>query len=355
MRLLRAEIAGVGPFDVLVVPFADDEDKPRRMTVVHGGGGVGKTSLLQAIATTRPGHCTAQLRQREVRPEDEGNEPPVPHVRCQWWLGQDDPARPHPLLFGSPNVRVFPSDEEESMRRREQALFDRVAGEGGYAFLAIGSTRWFSRQPIAFSAPARTVARYDVKAATALDDASRSDLSRDTKQALAYAAIARSLSAGNKAERSFERLGEAMHDVVNRMTALAGFEYLGLDAFSFEPMFGDPSGRTIPFDALPTRSRHLTAFAALSVRTLWAAYPARDPRDAEGVIAIDEVDLHQDAGVQAELPGVLRAALPEVQWILTTTSPLISAACDPSEVLALRRLPEQREIVLFSGAHALTH
>jgi hypothetical protein len=59
--------------------------------------------------------------------------------------------------------------------------------------------------------------------------------------------------------------------------------------------------------------------------------------------------------VQAELPGVLRGVLPEVQWILTTTSPLIAAACDPSEVLALRRLPEQREIVLFAGEHALTH
>ncbi|HEV8247228.1 MAG TPA: hypothetical protein VGP93_15730, partial [Polyangiaceae bacterium] len=294
MRLLRAEITGVGPFDSITIPFADDEDKPRRLTIVHGAGGVGKTSVLQAIAGTRPGHCIAQLRQRDARPEDEASDLPPPQVRCQWWLGQDDPARPHPLLLASPNARVAAGDEEESLRRREQALFDRVASEGGFAFLAIGSTRWFSRQPIAFSAPARTIARYDVKAAPGLDDASRSDLSRETKQALAYAAMTRALSLGNREQRSFERLGEAMRDVVGRLTSLSGFDYLGLDAFSFEPLFAEPRGRTVPFDALPTSVRHLVAFSALAVRTLWAAYPQRDPRDAEGVIAIDGVDLHQD-------------------------------------------------------------
>ena len=36
MRLLRAEVVGVGPFDSLAFPFVDEEDKPRLMTVVPG-------------------------------------------------------------------------------------------------------------------------------------------------------------------------------------------------------------------------------------------------------------------------------------------------------------------------------
>ena len=356
MRLLRAEVVGVGPFDSLAFPFVDEEDKPRLMTVVHGGGGVGKTSLLNALSSTRPGHCVVQQRQRDGRLEEEPAEPAPPRTVCHWWLGQDDSTRPHPLVLSSPNARVFADEQEETLRRREQVIFDRAAGEGGFAFLAIASTRWFSRQPISLSAPARSVARYDVKAGSGLDDASRSDLSRETKQALAYAAIVRALAGpGDKRRKSFERLGDAMRDVVGMLTALTGFEYLGLDTFSFEPTFRDAGGRTLSFDALPTRARHLAAFGALSVRTLWAAYPERDPRAAEGVVSIDEVDLHQDTGVQAELCGVLREALPEVQWILTTTSPLVAAACDPSEVLALRRLPEQRDVVLYAGDQALTH
>ena len=53
--------------------------------------------------------------------------------------------------------------------------------------------------------------------------------------------------------------------------------------------------------------------------------------------------------------GALRRALPEVQWILTTTSSLVAASCEPSEVLALRRLPEQADVTLFAGDQALTH
>lgn len=355
MRLLRAEIVGVGPFEALAFPFTDEGDQPRRMTIVHGAGGVGKTSLLAAIATTRPGHCVAQLRQRDARGEDETDATP-PRVMCEWGLGQDDPSRPHALVLGSPNARVFPADEDEALRRREQALFDRVATEGGFAFLALSSTRWFSRQPIAFSAPGRTIARYDARAASVLDDASRADLARETKQSLAYAAIARALGLGDPhGGKRLERLGDAMRDVVSKLTALAGFDYAGLDPFSFEPLFKGPDGGPKPFDALPTRVRHLASFAALSVRTLWASYPERDPRGAEGVVAIDEVDLHQDPTTQAELAGALRLALPEVQWILTTTSSVVAASCEPSEVLALRRLPEQADVTLFAGDQALTH
>ena len=349
MKLLRATIAGVGPFEGLVLPFADEGGEARPVTVIHGGGGVGKTTVLHVISSTRPGHTVVQPPRAEPR------EAGPPHAICEWMLGQDEPGRPHPLCVASPNVRVSPSDEVESLRRREQAFFDRVAGDGGFAFLTIASTRWFSRQPIGFSAPARSIARYDVRQAPGLDDATRSDLARETKQALAYAAISEALSAPNEAEpRRYDLLGAAMRAVVDQFVALGGVRYRGLDPGSFEPIF-EARSKALAFDALPTRVRDLAALAALSVRTLWAAYPERDPRDAEGVLAIDELELHQDAQVQAELLRTLREALPEAQWIVTTTSPLIAASADASAVLALRRLPSEERVVVHSGEEALTH
>jgi predicted ATP-binding protein involved in virulence len=98
----------------------------------------------------------------------------------------------------------------------------------------------------------------------------------------------------------------------------------------------------------------LVAFGALTVRTLWAAYPDRDPRIAEGVVLIDEVDLHQDASIAPKLPGALRAALPSVQWILTTHSPLLAAGVAPGEVLALRAGTQGR-VELHAGPSATTH
>ena len=242
------------------------------------------------------------------------------------------------------------------MRRREQALFERVASDGGFAFLFIPSTRWFSRQPLALSAPARSVARYDVRASSGgVDDATRSDLSRETKQALAYAAISAALAErGEQSKRRFDLLDLAMHSAVDTLLKLSGFHYRGLDPLSFEPLFVG-QGRSVTFDALPTRARHLLAFAALSVRTLWAAYPERDPRESEGVIAIDDIDLHQDTQLQQSLCGALREALPEAQWILTGASPALAGAVDARSVLALRQLPEADGVRVFAGDQARTH
>ncbi|MEI9947466.1 MAG: hypothetical protein WDO74_00390 [Pseudomonadota bacterium] len=361
MKLLQAVLVGVGPFEKLVLPFADEAGEARAMTVIHGAAGVGKSSVLAALASTRPGHCVVQPTRSEAR-----ESAPQPFAACDWALGQDEPLRPHPLSVVSPNARLSMNDEQEALRRREQVLFDRLANEGGFAFLSIPSTRWFSRQPIAFSAPARTVARYDVRAAASADDATRADLARETKQALAYAAISSALSRGThappRAERSFELLGAAMQSTLDTLLELVGCSYRGIDPFSFEPMFSvQGSERELPFDALPTRARHLAAIAALSVRTLWAAYPDHDPRQSEGVIAIDEVDLHQDPQVQQRLLPAFREALPGAQWILTTASAVLASSADARAVLALRPLPEDagvgaREGVrVFAGDQARTH
>jgi predicted ATP-binding protein involved in virulence len=95
--------------------------------------------------------------------------------------------------------------------------------------------------------------------------------------------------------------------------------------------------------------------AALTVRTLWAAYPGNDPRTSEGVVAIDDVDLYQDMAVQEKIATVLRTALPRVQWLLTTSSPIVASSCDAREILTLRRLPGDERVELFRDEQARTH
>jgi predicted ATP-binding protein involved in virulence len=73
------------------------------------------------------------------------------------------------------------------------------------------------------------------------------------------------------------------------------------------------------------------------------------------VVAIDEVDAHQDPAIQAALVGALTEALPGVQWILTTTSPVVAGSCDTRDVLALRRLPRTTRVELYVGSEARTH
>jgi hypothetical protein len=252
--------------------------------------------------------------------------------------------------------RVFEDDEQEAFRRREQVLFDKVAREGGFAYVALPASRWFSRQPLVLSAPARTLARYDVRAGTTFDDGSRSDLARETKQALCYASLVGALTSSEPGRgRRFTALATAMMRAVNHLVSLAGFEHIGLDPLSLEPKFLARDGSKVLFDTLPTRARHLVAFAALPVRALWAACPARDPRETEGIVTIDEVDLCQDPVVQSGLAEALKRALPAVQWIVTTTSPVVAASCDAHEVVALRKDAAAGRVALFTDVAARTH
>jgi hypothetical protein len=344
VRLSSLRIVGLPPFGDVEIPFADESGAPRSVTVLFGGGGVGKTTVLGAIANTRPGYAVALA--------GHGSQPP--YVVSDWTLGIDDPTRPHHLRIATPTAKLEADEQAELVRRREQAHFDRVAKDGGFVFVAIPSTRWFGRQPIAMAAPGRTVARYDVRAPVALDDASRTDLARETKQSLAYAAVTAALSR-DRGGAAFVRLGETMARTVDTLVALTGYSYAGLDVGGLEPLFRSDDGQVTPFDALPTRARHLVAIGALTVRALWGAYPMRDPLEAEGVVAIDEIELQQDASVLGSLLDCLRNALPRVQWIVTTTSPVVAASAAEREVFALRRLPRAPEVQLFSGAEARVH
>jgi hypothetical protein len=355
MHLAHATLRGVAPFGDLHVDFRTAHGDPRMVTVVHGGAGVGKTTLLQALACTRPGHTTVATSLRGV--DDQS-----PRILCGWHLGEDDPSRPHPLEVMTPGGS--PTGDEAAVRRREQALYDRRArDQGGFVFLMFPANRWFSRQPVSIHSPRRTMMRYDVRSTTAFDQASSADLTRETKQALAYAAISSALAPRSQLDRAAagprridpRLLGRAMHETVDEVVRLTGFRYEGLDPLSFEPRFASAGGRQLSFDALPTRTRHLVAYAAITIKTLWAAYPSSDPRAAEGVVAIDDADLHQDTHVQAELLRTLRGSLLGVQWIVTTASPSLAASAAPGQVLALRRMAENERVSLFVDQQARTH
>jgi hypothetical protein len=357
MYLSQLQLFGVFPFGDVRIPFARDGE-PRMITVIHGSGGTGKTSILKAISGTRPGYATMlQL------PSSDLHTPP--YAMCEWLLGDDDASRPHPLLVITPNVKPPSLGDTATLYRREQMLFDRRAKERGFAFVAFPTTRWFSRQSIALNAPVRTLARYDVRQPLTFDDAGRNDLTRESKQALCYAAAGMALSAvweqsvkssrPNPQHGALRALHEAMISFVNEIIGLAGCRYHGVDPISFEPMFTNGSGRMMPFEGLPRHVRHLVAFTAVTVRAVWAANPGRSPQHSEGVVLIDDLDLHQDDRTLQHLLASLRGGMPRIQWVVSTSSAEFAATCATEDVIALRQRVEDDRVELYRGAQAVTH
>jgi hypothetical protein len=279
----------------------------------------------------------------------------------EWLLGDDDPLRPHPLRVMTPNATVDERDDQATLRRREQSLFDRRAVEGGFVVVVFSGRRWFSRSPVFLSGPDRSVGRYDVRAPAVLDDATRADLARDTKQTLTYAAVAAALvkqppfDIVDPMKTSPDAFGRAIRGAVEPLARLAGYQLIGADPLSLEPMFEGSGGALITFDDLPTFARHLISFGALTTRALFAAYPGRDARQVEGVILIDDADLHLDPAMQRGLVPALRESVPGAQWLLATASPAITLGCGSGDVLALRRMPASNAVELYSGDLAVVH
>lgn len=345
MRLAKLDLRSPHVLGDFAVSFLDSNTGPRPITVIFGGPGAGKTSLVNALSCTRPGHAMAM----SLRPSE-----PRIYASATWQLGIDEPDRQKPLEIVSPNApdELFPRSSEQ---RREQAFFDRLAREGGFVFLAFSALRWFSKGPVILGPPESTVARYDVREYLPLEDAARHDLSRECKQALIYAAIARSLPRTQVDDERSERLGAAVHEVVSNLVELAGYRYLGVSQRSLAPMFRKAGGPPLSFDALPTHVKHMTAFGLLPLRAAWAAYPDLEPRRAPSVVAIDQLELQQDESVAIHLLNTLSRLLPEVQWIITTRSPALLSSRDPSEVLALRRTTKSGEVTVYTGADAQLH
>ena len=80
-----------------------------------------------------------------------------------------------------------------------------------------------------------------------------------------------------------------------------------------------------------------------------------DPKDITGIVLVDELDLHLHASLQRTVVPRLRAALPRVQWIITTHSPFVVASFDQTELRLLDRAeeggirPMDRQILTFTA------
>jgi hypothetical protein len=347
MRLSSLRVVAFGPFDDLTLRVVDANGAPRLATVVFGGDGTGKTSLLTAILATRPGHVL----------------PPVPgkpgFAVAEWILGDDDPARPHALRVASPNARLEDEDDAATtVRRREQAHFDRQAQEvGGFVAVALSGTRWFSRSANLLSAPERNLGRWDVRATTSFDDATRADLARETKQVLSWATIAAALEGDSGGEGTkFASLRASLVEVCDALLDPFGVTWTGASPASLEPTFAEGDG-ACAFEDLPKGARHLLAIGVATVRALYAAYPEdRGPvRDREGLVLVDDLETQLEPRVQRRVVSMLRRALPRVQWVLTTSSPDVTLGCEEGQVVALRKSVTTHGVELHEGPLAVIH
>jgi len=98
----------------------------------------------------------------------------------------------------------------------------------------------------------------------------------------------------------------------------------------------DVDGQVVPTIALSDGYRSILALAGDLVWRLITAYPnSSDPLKEEGVVLIDELDIHLHPIWQRDIAGWLQEQFPNLQFVVATHSPLIAAGAG-DDALTLR-------------------
>jgi hypothetical protein len=72
--------------------------------------------------------------------------------------------------------------------------------------------------------------------------------------------------------------------------------------------------------------------------------------DMEGIVLVDELDLHLHPTWQTEIVTGLKATFPRMQFIVTTHSPLVLAGCRADEVFVLKQDDVSGDVTAEQGA-----
>lgn len=108
-------------------------------------------------------------------------------------------------------------------------------------------------------------------------------------------------------------------------------------AFSRPTLVVDKLGANDPlaFNLLSEGERTIIALVADIARRLAIANATARPLDGDGIVLIDEIDLHLHPRWQVEILGRLRSTFPSTQFIVATHSPLVLAGVDAAQLRVL--------------------
>lgn len=303
VRISEVRLQDVGPFGQLTVPFPS---KPG-LNLICGDNGIGKTTILEAIAAVFSSGALQRLKRRQGG-EDSG------HVNL---VGDSDGNRINTTF----HVNSFDPQQQEWAHTTLGALSPSiiyVRTQRDFSYVIQNS---ISKDPVDNTLqPGERVANGTAPHEIKIWFTNRY-LLRHHKDAGGWT--------------------EAM--IKNLASAVSFFSLLDpsvrlerVDVRSFDVIMSTPNG-LIPYEYLSSGFR--SAYILLLGILKEIEYRALDvaAEDFNGVILIDELELHLHPVWQQQIGNVLKEAFPQAQIIASTHSPHIIQTALPSEVVALSR------------------
>lgn len=302
------------PAETLYMTKLGDPEKPARWTVILGANGVGKTTVLRALAVFQA------VSHREL-------------VSIQWQLNLKRSLATNPstlkLTYGSETASEcsceigFPYADSVSFGLQGPAL-RQLAAYG--ASRAWRGTRESSKGPLD----------------TLFD---RSTQVRDPSQTLADWTTYE-LSKPSDRPSIVTNLKEALVKILPDVTDVKlDFDREKRPFASFQT----PDG-WIALDDMSWGYQVFAAFAADYASRLIEWYPdSKTPLAEPGICLVDELDLHMHPSWQRKVIDDLSHIFPATQFIITVHAPLVVQAAEDANLVVLRRYPDDPSRVMIDN------
>lgn len=381
MEIQKLQLTNLGRFENLEVDFAPTEDYPSNVTVFIGNNGAGKTSILDALATSLS-WFVARLRTEKGSgtPIDELNiinnapaagislylsddiktDSEISFSLYQWTLVKvrkgrksekssnlsqlsklidnyrqkltDNDSASLPLIAYYPVER---SVLDIPLKIRSKHNFDQIDGYDSALNQGVDFRRFFEwfreREDIENEEEAR---RYELIFNQSSDIFSRADSLVGTLEkeidSLDKKEILHRFENINKAAAYLKKIEMRHHDkqlnaVRDAITAfMPNLSNVRVQRKPRLHMAVDKDGRSLNVMQLSQGEKSLMALVGDIARRLAMMNPALDdPLQGDGIILIDEVDMHLHPSWQRNLVPRFTATFPNCQIILSTHSPLV--------------------------------
>ena len=325
-------------FDRTVIAFKQNKDRAPWVTLLSENGG-GKTTILQSIALMLAGpEVASQLLPRPTGWLRQENKPGK--ISCRLHKEDSDSG-----VFGTGKVRnVFgysihaTGDEPVTIRGKSYSQPGlHESGDKALSWLrqnafSSQSRGWFAAGYGAF----RRLTRPSQVIVPTMQVPSRfTNFSTQFFEDEGLAAFENWLIYLDyrEAKGQASRLKEMSVEAVNGLLP-HGARFHSIDANG--RILFDIGGEKVPTFALSDGYRSVLALAGDLVWRLITSFPDMDePLNAKGVVLIDELDIHLHPLWQRDIAGWLRSRFPNLQFIVTTHSPMVAAGAG-EDALTLR-------------------
>jgi hypothetical protein len=309
----RVELRNIGPFIHCDLEF--DE----RWTVILGDNGVGKSSLLRAIAVGLCGKATEPFATRLLKSGAGTGEIKI-------WFGGREYLTTVSRRSGDASA-VVDTQSGVAIER------ERVLVVGYPALRTVGGARASADAPPQRPNPA------DLIPLTSEEPDPRLDSIKTWIVRIHNAKNSEDTPATER--QRYAALYDRIFSLLRTLTAGVALEPAGVNALTGQITIRTVDG-VVPFESLSQGTLSLIGWTGALMQRMYETAPQGidDPLKAPAVVLVDEIDAHMHPAWQQALVKRLSETFRNTQFIVTTHSPLVIGSLEPNQVYRFERNQE---------------